>query len=63
MRLGWGRRIDQVPDRLRLHQIELPVQHRSAGELTWRSGPSASGVKGRQEPAGNEEPAMTGELD
>jgi hypothetical protein len=28
-------RIDQVTDGLRLQQVELPVQHRSAGELPW----------------------------
>ena len=63
MRLGRRRRVDQVAHRLRLHQIELAVEHRAAGELAGRGGPGARRMQRGQQPRRREQAAVAGELD
>ena len=60
--LGWGRRVDRDRLRLGLYQIELAVQHRTAGEFTRSGRPSSGGVKCRQQPAWHRQAAVAGKL-
>ena len=55
--------VDEIADGLGLHQVELAVQHRAAGELTRGGGPRAGRVQRRQQTAGREQPPVTRELD
>ena len=62
---GLGRRhgVDEIAHGLRLHQVELAVQHRAAGELARRGGTRARGMERGEQPRGREQAAVAGELD
>jgi hypothetical protein len=61
--LGGRHGIDQLADGLRLHQVQLAVEHRPPGELARRGRTGAGGVESREEPRRRHLPAMAGELD
>ena len=56
-------RVDQVPHRLGLNQVELSVEHRAAGELSRRRVPGSRGVERRKKPRRGDQPSMAGQLD
>ena len=54
--------VDQVAHRLRLHQVELAVEHGAAGELAGRGRPGARRVERREQPRRGQQAAVAGEL-
>jgi hypothetical protein len=55
--------IDQISDRLRLQQIELPIEHGSARELARFRLSSAGAENGRECARRNEKPSMSADLE
>jgi hypothetical protein len=61
--LGRGRSIDQIPHGLRLKEVELAVEHRSASKFSRNGGASTTLVEHGNQLRWNEKPTVTTELD
>jgi hypothetical protein len=49
LRLSWNRGVYQISDGFRLQQVQLPVEHCTAGELAGQCVPRARGIERRKQ--------------